>query len=74
VDSLTEKPTAFEFSRDMIAETQRGLSRLGFDPGKPDGIIGPRTREALRLFQKEMGMTPDGNLTAEVVTILRDAR
>lgn len=72
--SLTERPTAPELSRDMVAHTQRDLIRLGFDPGKPDGIIGPKTRRAIRLFQKTMGMKADGVLTAELQATLRVAR
>jgi hypothetical protein len=32
---------------------QRALSRLGYDPGKADGIPGPRTRAALVAFQTD---------------------
>src|SRR5205807_572169 len=32
-------------------EMQERLSRLGFDPGEPDGMLGPRTRLAIRSFQ-----------------------
>src|SRR6266516_1342998 len=41
-------------------EMQERLSRLGFDPGEPDGMLGPRTRLAIRSFQAFIGEIPDG--------------
>jgi N-acetylmuramoyl-L-alanine amidase len=39
---------------------QPRLSNLGFFCGSADGLIGPRTRGALRGFQKRYGLTPNG--------------
>lgn len=39
---------------------QQRLLNLGFDCGPIDGIIGPRTRAALRLFQEKFGLQIDG--------------
>lgn len=36
------------------------LARLGFDPGRIDGIFGPNTLRALRDFQSNCGLTVDG--------------
>jgi N-acetylmuramoyl-L-alanine amidase len=41
---------------------QRELARLGYDPGPIDGYMGPRTREAIRAFQKARKLAPDGIL------------
>jgi membrane-bound lytic murein transglycosylase B len=41
-------------------ELQARLSRRGYDLGKPDGVIGPKTRAALMDFQAEAGLIPDG--------------
>jgi N-acetylmuramoyl-L-alanine amidase len=38
------------------------LARLGYDPGPIDGYMGPRTREAIRAFQKARKLAPDGIL------------
>ena len=47
-------------SRDEAKEIQRLLNRLGFDAGSEDGWPGPRTRDAIRAFQKEHSLPPDG--------------
>lgn len=44
----------------LVEEIQRRLSDLGFDPGKIDGIFGPKTRAALVAFQKANDLQPDG--------------
>ncbi len=41
-------------------EVQRFLFEKGFYEGNIDGIIGPRTRSAVRRFQEFSGLTPDG--------------
>ena len=47
-------------SRDETKEMQQLLNRLGFDSGSEDGLTGPRTRAAIRTFQKEHSLMPDG--------------
>ena len=50
-------------SSDMsMAEAQRRLARLGFDPGPPDGLLGPRTTAALRAFQRSVSLSVTGQL------------
>jgi len=39
---------------------QHRLSNLGFDPGGIDGIMGPRTRAAIRQFQAKYGLPISG--------------
>jgi murein L,D-transpeptidase YcbB/YkuD len=43
-----------------IAEAQKMLAALGYDPGSVDGKAGPRTREATKQFQEANGLDPDG--------------
>ena len=49
-----------------VAEMQGNLARLGYDPGPVDGLFGPRTRAAIREYQSDHGLTPDGRLTRDV--------
>ncbi len=44
----------------QIRELQEKLNELGFESGKPDGILGPATRKAIRDYQEEQEMVADG--------------
>jgi N-acetylmuramoyl-L-alanine amidase len=52
--------TAPQQRGDDVAELQNALNQLGFDCGRPDGILGPATVRALQDFQRNSGLTPDG--------------
>jgi len=47
-------------SRSRLEAMQLRLAALGFDPGEPDGLLGPATRRALRAFQRAAGLPADG--------------
>jgi localization factor PodJL len=44
-----------------------------FDPGTPDGQIGPRTREAVRAYQQAAGLAVTGAITNELLASLTGA-
>ncbi len=52
-------------------EMQQLLARRGFDIGEPDGLLGPRTRVAIRKFQAATGQIPDGFASSVVLDRLR---
>ncbi|ADY56664.1 spore cortex-lytic enzyme [Syntrophobotulus glycolicus DSM 8271] len=43
-----------------VVDLQKRLSMLGYVTGPQDGIFGRKTNAAVRLFQKEHGLTVDG--------------
>ena len=43
-----------------IKELQEGLIELGYDVGTADGILGPTTRDAIRAFQRDKKLEPNG--------------
>lgn len=51
-------------SRKQRVSVQRGLAKLGFDPGPPDGLFGPRTRAAILEWQHANELEPTSYLTA----------
>ncbi|MCC4243906.1 peptidoglycan-binding protein [Stappia indica] len=56
--------------REMVMNAQKLLAERGFDPGTPDGQIGPRTREAVRAFQQANGLPVTGAISADLVKAL----
>ena len=46
-----------------VANLQVRLARLGFNPGRLDGIFGPKTESALKEFQTNTGLEVTGVLT-----------
>jgi membrane-bound lytic murein transglycosylase B len=57
-------------SRAERVRFQIELTGLGFDTGSPDGVLGRRTRAALRTFQKSRGYAADGFPTASLLAQL----
>ena len=43
-------------SEDKVRRVQQALQSKGFDPGPIDGVIGPKTEDALRNFQDRFGI------------------
>ena len=62
------------FRGDDVRELQRKLNALGFDSGKEDGLYGPRTDGALRMFQRNVGDEPDGIVGPHTLSVLRRMR
>lgn len=59
-DRLLSHTVSHPFTGDDVVELQQRLLDMGFDPGRCDGIFGRRTDAALREFQRNVGLAPDG--------------
>jgi lytic murein transglycosylase len=57
-------------SRSQRIELQERLAMLGYDVGHADGIIGPRTVDAIKSFQRSRGLPPDGYAGARLLRAL----
>jgi len=57
-------------SRDERAQFQNDLKTLGYDPGDADGVLGRKTRIALKLYQKSKNLPADGFPTAALLAAL----
>jgi lytic murein transglycosylase len=69
----TRWPNEVALSLDQRMAAQTALTRLGFDPGTADGMIGFGTRKALRAWQKREGLPADGYLSPDMVRRLTAA-
>ena len=55
----------------VVKEIQYQLSRHGYNAGPQDGVMGPKTREAIRKYQKQHGLPIDGRATPELIAHMR---
>jgi len=60
--------------RNVIRDAQMALRDAGFDPGSIDGVMGRKTRAALREFQASQGLPKTGRLDATTRQELLAAR
>ncbi len=56
-----------------VADVQKALDDLGYDPGPIDGVLGKRTRRAISAFQKDRGLNQTGTLSTELSSELQSA-
>ena len=55
-----------------VKVVQQALKNAGFNPGRIDGQYGSRTEEAIKKFQKAMGLKPDGRIGFKTLKELED--
>ncbi len=79
-----ERPPALTFGEGFIAyqserdelqlavDTQEALLDLGYDIGEMDGVIGAKTRGAIKQFQREQGISASGQTSRPLVTRMRE--
>lgn len=56
---------------DEKLEVQELLNRAGYDLGEPDGIIGPKTIDAVSAIQISWGKQPNGKADQDFLKVLR---
>jgi S1-C subfamily serine protease len=57
----------------LVVSIQTLLAALGYDPGPPDGFVGPKTTAATSAFQRSVGDKPDGRPSESLRASLRSA-
>ena len=53
-----------------VEAVQRRLAELGYEPGPADGLMGPRTREAIGALQQDRGLPRSGRIDAATIEAL----
>jgi N-acetylmuramoyl-L-alanine amidase len=56
---------------DDVTNLQERLLELGYDAGRADGILGPETEAGLRAFQRDYGLSSDGQCGPATLRALR---
>ncbi len=64
--------SAVAFEKNLAWLTQRVLKKLKYDPGPPDGTLGPRTVSAIRSYQRDHDLTADGRPSRELLHHMKD--
>lgn len=59
----TKAPTKIN----LVLETQKQLSRLGYNPGPLDGLMGKKTRQAIMAFQRKHGQPVTGKASEKLL-------
>jgi serine/threonine protein kinase len=57
--------------RTLVMNTQRELTRLGYDVGSADGVAGKKTASAIRSFESWAGRDATGAPSADLLELLR---
>ncbi len=55
----------------LVAEAQNLLSQRGYDPGPADGLLGPRTNNAVRAFRQSIGLGDSDVIDQALIDALR---
>lgn len=56
-----------------VLAIQRKLNELGYEAGTADGLMGRGTRSAILAFQRDMGLTQDGQPDRDLLAVLNSA-
>ena len=59
-------------TRSHVIALQTALNERGFDSGTIDGMVGPATRDALRRYQRSIGVPADGYPTLDLLHRLQE--
>lgn len=63
-------PYASTVSRTTVKKVQRVLNQCGYSCGTADGVMGTKTKKALKKFQKDNGLKSDGVIGQATLTAL----
>ena len=66
----SEPVPAAGLTREQRAAAQRVLNARGYEAGPPDGVLGPRSRGAIRTFQADNDISSTGELTSRTMALL----
>lgn len=54
----------------VVAQVQEELAQAGYYRGAVDGVIGPRTRSAIRAYERANGLRVDGRIDSDLLSAM----
>ena len=69
-DSMSKSSMTSQWSQEDVRSVQEALKGKGHDPGPIDGVMGPRTKQALRAFQRAQNIQTTGQLDSSTASAL----
>lgn len=69
---MTQAEFAAMPEAERVRRAQSYLGQIGYDAGPADGVMGPRTAEAISSYKRDMGMEEAGGITLEMLEALRE--
>lgn len=60
-------------SQELILALQKALTKLGYNTGQADGIIGPLTRKRIRAFERDHKLQVTGRISGRLVEAIHKA-
>jgi len=57
-------------SGSVVAQVQQRLARAGYYRGAIDGVMGPRTRYAIRAYERDRGLRVDGVISRQLLVTM----
>ena len=68
---LSVTPPTTKITRQSLIDLQEGLTKLGYETGGVDGVLGPMTRRAIRTLQKEQSQVADGYPSQRLLNLVK---
>lgn len=66
--------SAVRLSRQEVSDVQYALNRAGYNAGQEDGVLGKRTRAAVKSFQYDRRIPGEGKVTPRTLRALKGHR
>jgi hypothetical protein len=70
VNNTKGKASSATTANNLFLKAQKRLIQLGYDPGTPDGLYGPKTKKAITQYQKDIGLLQTGELNQATISSL----
>ncbi len=70
MDSMKQSSASGQWSQEDVKSVQEALKNKGHDPGPIDGVMGARTQQALRAFQRAQNIQTSGQLDSSTASAL----